>query len=250
MIPAKVFPHLLFSTAGFLQLVLPGAVLSKETCSVGQCETRDILGHYWDCTADTIEQDSGRDRTPASQQKAPSALNNNGTALQNLACCGLRSLCPTLSPACCLVSLLESWLRVTTPFTEDQGLKSVTGILSMEHFGPKWAEQEHECLKSVKFSFSPIDWSLQCASPSLRLCVSVCVRVVALSPPPKAHTHILLQHPICTSKASGLHGCLTRISSAACKRLSGPVNASAVKQAVCHSKLSTAFWTPSISALL
>lgn len=36
-------------------------------------------------------------------------------------------------------------VRGTTHFAEDQGLKSVTTILRMEHFGPNRAEQEGEC---------------------------------------------------------------------------------------------------------
>lgn len=56
-------------------------------------------------------------------------------------------------------------------FTGHQSFRSVTATLRMEHFGPNRAEQEDECLKLIKFPFSPVDQGLQCFS----LLVCVCV---------------------------------------------------------------------------
>lgn len=68
-------------------------------------------------------------------------------------------------------------VRGTTHFTEDQGLRSVTAISRMGHFGPNRAEQGDECLKWIFFSFSPVDQGLQyvaiCNFPP-SVCVCVC----------------------------------------------------------------------------
>lgn len=81
--PANVFPHLV-STADFLWFPLSGAVLPKERCSIGQSIKWGYSGgppglHSWHF----IEQDAGcrmwQDSSP--QQRAPSALKENDTAL-------------------------------------------------------------------------------------------------------------------------------------------------------------------------
>lgn len=81
-----------------------------------------------------------------------------------------------------------------THFTGDQGVRSRTARLRMEYFGPNRAEQEDECLKLMKFSFSPVDQGLQYVSPSF--CVRVCMQLFPLL---VKHTHIyLLQYPTYT----------------------------------------------------
>lgn len=89
----------------------------------------------------------------------------------------------------CLAGLsLGVPVRGATDFTEHQDLRSITTILRIEHFGLHRAEQEDECLKLIKFSFSPVDQGLQYVSPSFS--VHVCLHA-SLSPAHKVHTHLL-----------------------------------------------------------
>lgn len=215
----------------------------RELLCWPQCKARAILGrlpglHSWNF----IEQDSGRGRTLPPSKEPHQHLKT------------MRQLCKTWHAASC-------WARVQLWAVPAGGLALGVLIKSNHTFhwrlGPQvnnrhikdgtfWAQLSRARRWMFKinqdFFFSSGSEFTICFSLLLSVCAYVCMQLFPLL---LKHIHTyLLQYPICISKSSVLHGCITRINSATLKRLSGAVSASAVKKAVWHSEQSTDFGVP------